>query len=546
MRRLRAYSLLLFVFPACAAPSQPEFPPLGPPSAATVKHIIDRNVTAAEFAEMQHEYQGASELINAFDSMDNDVPWQEPPTYDLSARVYVKGPIELHAQDVPVLVEASERASKKLDVKLDLLAIPNGDFATVSIADFVVQVDADRYTKGVATLASSERGFHEHIMELKFVLPRAIRPEEQVKVSIDLDVKIPSDVRVEHFVFTDKPPSVPGFKWGEAKGRSVRFEIDESKIDKDNAPKLFGLAPNGRRMASSGGGSELVGGKEFMRQLLTTKFEALPEKVTKPKFARRRVTISWHSQPSQIEIVVPSAWVTQKLTVTGDSDRTPLFHDEEHVMWHACSDEELAHIVPFAHRSIAMMGQGQPHLSLLLPDCVEFSDDHMDNKYKLESLKRFDRAGKQLPDAGEKELGHSGYRSEASAYTFYFQGKQVDQLGVVSGEATIKIKRRDVKTIEHAALKLEKKLGRTVLRVPVSGSTDVHCLLLDRSGIPLKTGSSSSSGGSDELVLEFDGEPDNIDKVMVSVAKEPRTLTVPFNVDFAKIPMAVAKRGGGK
>jgi hypothetical protein len=445
----------------------------------------------------------------------------------------------LDSAALPVRVERVEPALVELQV--DARAVPNGELANAKVEELELTAGALHFKLPQLKIASFETG---PIWRIRVELPAPVPEDPPIVASLKVKVGVVDKFRAERFAAGAPAPQLPGFKLVATRPNQVSFEVDDAKAKQ--GIWVFAEAANGRRLERTGRDAD--GAKlEFLRQeILGKTFAQLPAKLEFPEFHVERVTQTYASPPASYLVVAPLSHREQALVLTGKSSAKPLFHDLEHPTARVCQTAELSRLSVLAHRSVAMVGLGDPHLTVIAPDCVNFASA----EFKLAHLKIWNKAGQSLGIKGSGnegkhpvEISESGYRPSVSGYTWYLEGDQGATIGKVEGEVEIEVADLQAVTVDQKSIGRDaSSLGK--IRAPLPDGTELEGdpVLLDAAGLPLALSSSNRSSDGSQVTLECDCDLSRVTQLVFLARKgDKQHVSVRFAVDFSKIPLPPKK-----
>ncbi len=503
------------------------------------KFILEGPMTAEEFAQAK-EQLGAmlkatgGDLANLSLSLGEEPTWPEPPSYDLSATPFsdLGHAPPLPPSAVPMRVERSRFKPGTLELTVDRGGLPNRLFSRLSLAAVEVRVGKKTYPPRDVQVSDGPPSFDGLTQVFELQVPELPKTAEGVRVKASLRISLPETVRTYDLAWGAEPPALAGFQWlATAAPKTITYQLDRARYAAGLA--VLALGPNGKQLARGGSSEQEVGATEFLKKLfIDSTFESLPERVEKPTFAQRRVTETFQSTPAELRIAVAGPLKTQTLVVEASTGAAAPFHLHDLPSMRACPPSELGQVVVFAHRSVALASFGSPELSVLTPDCVNFSMA----AFTLEGATFTDAAGQALPREA-LTVGVNGYTADKLAYTWSFEGAGAARLGVATGTVQVKVDEVEPVVFDHHVVRRDPKTQRwqIVLRMPPGVEGD-HLWLLDASGAALDLPSRAISTTGDQLTLTTDATLAGVDKVVLYRHEASQTVRVPFRVDFATVP----------
>jgi hypothetical protein len=494
---------------------------------APTKLVFGNEMTEAEFKQAQLEFQAGLALQAGFAALGpEELPWIEPPTYDLAALPLVPGTAKVSAAMLPMRVHREEATVVELQV--DARAIPDEELAHAKIDALELSCGTQRFPLAKLKIASFDRG---PVWSIKVELPAPIAEDAPIAARLSVALGLPQKLRVERFAPGEAPPKIAGFKLLAARPTAVAFEVDDTVAP--NGVWLYGESPDGRRIDRTG--RDVDDGKtDVVRKAILGKtFAELPAKLEFPEVHVEKIKQLWASPPASFRVVVPLSYRDQALVLTGNSATKPLFHDLEHTNTRACQTAELSHLEVFPHRSVALMGLGNPHLTVIVPDCVNFAGAD----FRLVGLKAWNKAGQPM-DLGPS-IADGGFQRKHSGYTWYIEGDHAAEVGKVEGQVSVEVADLTAVAFGRTSVSRDATSGRWTVRVtlPEGAESDGNPALLDEAGLPLELGSWNSSSNGNEVTMESSADLSRVARVIFFTRKgEKQKLTIPFQLDFAKIP----------
>lgn len=511
-------------------------PALAGGAAPATKNVFGKDMTEAEFNEAEKQLEGALALAAGFAALGADeVPWTEPPTYDLGASPLVSGEVKPGAA-LPMRVKRTD--ARAVELQIDARALPTEEMDEARISALDLSSGVQHFKLSQVKIASFDRGPDWRV---QVELPASIGDDAPVDVRLGVTLGLPGKLRVEPFAPGQPAPQIPGLKLLATRPTVVVFEVDDTQAA--HGIFLFGEAPDGRRIDRTGR-DEDDGRMELLRKALVHKtFAELPAKLEFPPNHVVRVKQTYASPPARYQVVVPLDYREQQLVLTGNSAVTPLLHDPERQAKRICQPAELSRHEVFAHRSTALMGLGDPHFTLIVPDCVNFAEAD----FKLVQLKAWNKAGQPIAMKGSDgegpqplEVSESGYGRKRSGNTWYLEGEASASVGKVEGELAVDVAELEQVAFDRKSIARDAS-GRWKIHVTMPEGAEVEGkpVLLDEQGLPLDLSSSSRTSMGDDVTVDTAADLSSVAKVIFFVSKagqEKRHVTIPFTLDFARIP----------